>query len=138
MTLPSRHDLNPFDDLDGQYAEEHFYGKSCGEAASLFKENSIYYADDLMWMGPVAFCYYLPALIEYLKSQEAIGDSDAVNTLYGILTHRLEYDRQEINPAIGQIAEAVQYLLMNWSKYDIDAEIYGDLKQDYQRLLESL
>ena len=37
MTLPTRQEINPYDDLDGRVACEHFLGKSLNEAEALFR-----------------------------------------------------------------------------------------------------
>lgn len=61
VTLPTAEELNPYDDLDGRVACRHFLGKSLAEAEALFRENEIYYQEDLMWMGAKAFCFYVQA-----------------------------------------------------------------------------
>ena len=51
MSLPTHQDINAFDSLDEQTACKHFLGKSLTEAEALFAENSLYYQEDLMFMG---------------------------------------------------------------------------------------
>jgi hypothetical protein len=55
MTLPTAKEIDPYGGLDGQVACKNFLGKSLDEAEALFRENSLYYQEGLMWMGPVAF-----------------------------------------------------------------------------------
>lgn len=59
MPLPTRQDINVHDSLDERSACEHFLGKSLLEAETLFRENSLYYQEDLMFMGASAFRFYL-------------------------------------------------------------------------------
>lgn len=138
MLLPTASDINPHGDLDGNAAEEHFLGKSHAEALLLFKENSIYYLEDLMWMGSKAYCFYVHAAIEYVKSEEALGNSDMVNCLIGTFAFRLEHDRHEVEQVLGEMKEVTNYLLANWDQYDVDQEIYSDLRTQCEELLESL
>ena len=83
MSLPTAKEINPYDDLDGQYAEKHFLGKTLDEAEALFRESSITYQEDLMFMGPVAFRFYVQAAINYVESESARGDSDMISCLQG-------------------------------------------------------
>ena len=66
MTLPTRQEINPHDDLDGRVVCKHFFGKSLDEAEALFRENDIYCESDLMWMGAPAFRFYLPAVFQFV------------------------------------------------------------------------
>jgi len=139
MPLPSAQDINPIpEDLDGKVAEENFLGKRLDEAVLLFRENSLYYQSDLMWMGPKAFCFYVHAAITYIKGEDAVGDSDMVNCFHSTLTVRLENDRNEIASVTDELKEVIQYILMNWSKYEVDPKIYGDLRAKYEDLLATL
>jgi hypothetical protein len=139
MWLPSASDINPIpEDLDGRVAEEHFLGKSLDEAIVLFKENGLLYQEDLMWMGPKAYCFYVHAAIAYIKSEDAGGDSDFINSLGGNFEFRLKRDRNEIEAVLGAIKEACEYVLENWSKYDVKSEVYGDLHGKYRELLHNL
>ena len=77
MKLPTAKEINPCDEnLDGRVACKMFLGRSLDEAEALFRENSCYYQEGLMWMGPVAFRFYVTAAIWYIKSAAAAGDSN--------------------------------------------------------------
>lgn len=137
-TLPSAQELNPIaEDLDGQVAAEHFLGKSLDEAVLLFEDNSLYYQEDLLWMGPAAFCFYVHAVIRYLKSDASVGDCDLVNCLHGILTKRLADDLAEITPVLEDLRGIAEYILAYWPKYEVDPEVYGDLCRKYQQLVDA-
>ena len=69
--IPSRSDINVFDTLDERDACEHFLGKNIDEAEALFREDFLCYQEDLMWMGPRAFRYYVHAAINYIHSDAA-------------------------------------------------------------------
>ena len=138
MQLPNANDINVDNSLDEQWAMKNFLGKTIADAEALFRENDLHYLDDLNWMGPKAFCYYVPAAISYLMSESADGASDAVNFFHGIVDNRLLHQRADIVPVIPALHEAVQYVLDRWAKFHVDPEIYGGLKQKYARLLGRL
>jgi hypothetical protein len=136
MTLPTRQEINPHDDLDGRVACEHFFGKSLEEAEALFHENDIYYQSDLMWMGAPAFRFYLPAVARFI--QHETGDiSDFVAHFAGTLEFRLEYEARELTPVAPQLVELCDYLLEHWSRFEKGTTAYGDVGIRYMSLRES-
>src|SRR6185436_18816876 len=105
MSLPTANEINPIPGcLDGQCAEEHFLGKNLEEAEALFREASIIYQEDLMFMGPIAFRFYVHAAINYIRSQAATGDSSIIDCFAGILEFRLEFEAHELVPVAAQLA----------------------------------
>jgi hypothetical protein len=137
MKLPTAKEINPFNDLDGQLAERCFLGKSLAEAEALFRENSIYYQEDLMFMGIVAFRFYVPALISYIRSEAATSDSDIINCFAGLLESRLEYDANELTPIASDLAAACSYVIENYDGFDVMPEIYGDLRPRFENLRQN-
>jgi len=134
MTLPTAKEINPYDDLDGRVACKNFLGKSLDEAEALFRHNSTYYQEGLMWMGPIAFRFYVPALIHYIQSAAATGDSDIINCFAGLIEFRLEHEAAELFPIAEQLASACEYIIQHYSRFDLNPEIYGDLKPRLQSL----
>ena len=135
MTLPSRQEINPYDDLDGRVASEHFFGKSLEEAEAMFRESSIFYQSDLMWMGAQAFCFYLPAVVRFVR-QETADISDFVAHFAGTLEFRLEHEPQELAPVATQLAELCGYITEHWSRFEAGSEPYGDVGARYMLLCE--
>jgi hypothetical protein len=138
MELPTSDEINVHGSLDERWAVKNFLGKSLCDAEALFRENDLHHLDDLNWMGPKAFCYYVAAAISYLKSESAKGGPDAVNFFHGILENRLLHQRADIVPVIPILHEAVRYILDHWDKFDIDPEIYGSLNNKYKHILNQL
>lgn len=136
--LPSAEEINIYDTLDERCAVEHFLGKDLGEAEALFNENSLHYQEDLMFMGHRAFCFYVRAAINYLKSDSSCGDSDMANTFCGLLEYRLDYESVELSPVKSELRAAVDYILSNFAKYEIAQAIYGDVAARYRSLLNRL
>src|SRR3990172_6119818 len=134
--LPTRKEINVNNDLDGRDACEHFFGKNLEEAEALFRALAEYYQGDLMWMGPVAFRYYVQAFIRYLRSDASSNESDAVNGFAGTLEFRLEYEPKELVPVASELAAACDYILQHWDRFDI-TPIYGDLRGRFSALQEA-
>jgi len=132
VNIPTPEQINPFGDLDGNHAEKNFLGKSIEEAEALFKESSLYYQEDLFWMGPKAFCFYLPAVYRYLQSKDSEEDCDILNCLAGTLDSRLKDDGSQIADAFPAMLDLCSYVLENYEKFGVDRTIYGDLKIKYE------
>ena len=137
MTLPTAKEINPYDDLDGRAACRNFLGKSLDEAEALFRENPTHYQEDLMWMGPVAFRFYVPALIHYIQSEAAAGDSDIINCFAGLLGFRLEHEAGELVPIAEQLASICRYIIQHYDRFDVTPDIYGDLRPRFQTLQQA-
>ena len=135
MRLPTTREINPIpENLEGQSAEEHFHGKSLEEAEALFCENSLYYQEDLMFMGAPAFCFYVQAAISYIQSAAATEDSDIVNSLASILDHRLQFEAKELIGVAAQLASVCRYILEHYDRFALTPDIYGDLRPRFQAL----
>ncbi len=137
MPSPTRQEICPHDDLDGRTACQHFLGKSLEEAEALFSENSIYYQGDLMWMGPVAFRYYLTAVVQFVGSEAATDESDFIAHFAGTLEFRLEYESQELQPVAEQLVALCGYIVAHWSRFEVDSAGYGDVRAQYQTLQQA-
>jgi hypothetical protein len=134
--IPSREDLIVYDCLDEQSACEHFLGKSLEEAEALFRENFLYYQEDLMWMGPRAFHYYVRAAINDLRSDNAAVDEAAYFATP--IEFRLEYDPQDLLPVAGELAAVCQSVIDQWPRFQEGAEGYGDVLARYVKLRDAL
>lgn len=134
MTIPTCQDINVHDSLDERSACEHFLGKSLQEAEALFRENSLYYQEDLMFMGPSAFRFYAQAAINYIQSDAASGDSAIISCFAGILEHRLEYEAEKLRPVAKHLAAVCGYVVEHYDRFDLTPEIFGDLRPRLQAL----
>lgn len=134
MTLPTAQDIDPEDSLDGGIACQHFLGKSLGGAQALFRENPLYYVEDLIWMGPVGFRFYVLALISHLQSEAAVGDAELIDRWVGLLEFRLEQEAAELMPVAFQLAGACGYVAEHRERFGLEPEMYGDLPPRCQEL----
>lgn len=134
--IPTREEINPIaEDLDGQTALKHFYGKSQSEAAKLFfgsELDAMNYIDDLRWMGSKAFSFYFPSVEPYLLSQESKEDSDAINVMIGVLEGRMEQEHQTIKDCLTHVLRILTYVSGNMAKFN------GDLAGELNCLIEKV
>lgn len=138
MRLPTEGEINVFDSLDERFAVKNFLGKDLEEARSLFRENFLRYQEDLMFMGPKAFQFYVQAAIDYLCDSASSEDSDAVSSFCSLIECRLECDPDEILPVRAMIREGIVRILVSFERFGCDFEIYGDVASRYRSLLTKL
>ena len=136
MRLPTREDFNTYGSLDEATACNHFYNKTLTEAEALFRENSLTYCQDFMWMGAKAFNFYLDALIKYVQSDESAGDNDIVNCLPSVIEYRLS--EAGFAESIPRIRVLIEYVIKSYDKFEVDVTIYGDLLSKYKALSKVL
>jgi hypothetical protein len=134
--LPTENDINVHDSLDEITAAQHFLGKSRGQAALLFAENSLTYYEDLMWMGPVAFNFYICSAFDYLKSDSSTGDSDFINGLLIVLEFRMHRGSSALDRR--KIAQLIDEIVSNYEKFRLDPSVYGDLRGKFLKLRPSI
>jgi hypothetical protein len=135
-TLPTESEINVHNSLDEQVACRHFFRRSLGEAEALFRDNSLYYSEDLMYMGPVAFRFYVCAAIRYIRSSCSENDSDFVSSFVGLLEFRLTNEPRELAPVAECLASACHYIVTHQDRWEIIAEIYGNIQPRCERLIE--
>ena len=140
--LPTVEEINVFDSLDERSAVENFFGKDREQARSLFADNFLRYQEDLMWMGPKTFAFYLPAAIDYLLSDAADGAADAVHSFLVLIEFRMECDPDEIASVGSTLRAGILGMLDDFDRYGFGGEIYGDVYGDvagrYRDLLARL
>ena len=138
MNLPTAEEINPVpEDLDGRNAQENFLGKTLEEAEAMFREASLVYQEDLMFMGAVAFRFYVRAAIGYIHSSSSAGDSDFINCFAGILGFRFKWEPEELRPIAAQLSAICAHVIEHYGEFDADPAIYGDLRPRYHALQKS-
>lgn len=68
MELPTPNDISPRfgrgdEALEEAYARKTFSGKDLSEAELLFRQNALFHAESLLWMGKRGFQFYIEAFI---------------------------------------------------------------------------
>jgi hypothetical protein len=138
MRLPSADEINVFDSLDERHAVKVFLGKDLQQAEAIFRENFLYYQEDLMWMGPKAFVFYVPAVLNYLRSADSDGDADAARSFCSLIEFRLDWEAGEIADARAILREGILAILERFDRYGCDLNIDGDVAGRYRVLLSRL
>ncbi len=136
--LPSAEEINVFDSLDERTAVEHFLGKDLEQAEALFREDLLCYWEDLMWMGPIAFRFYVPAAINYLLSEEAENDAYAASSFCSLISFRLDHEPAEVIPVGPVIHAGIIGVLEDFDRYGPGIAMFGDVAGRYRALLSRL
>lgn len=136
--LPTAAEINIHDDFDEQWAVKNFLGRSLEEAQDLFAENFLFYSEDLMWMGPVAFCYYVRAAIAFLLSPSAKGHADSVGTFCMILEFRIGCKYWGIGNCSPLVRDGLEAMLRNFDHYECDPRLDGDVARRVEAVLARL
>lgn len=118
-------------------------GKTLEQAEELFWDNALLYQEDLMFMGPVAFRFYVPAYVNYLRSEASSGDPDAVNCFVSLVRHRWEFEPDELKPGRELLLDACRSVLAEWDRFGVNESICCGwselgLRGDHEALIASL
>lgn len=134
MNLPTREEINVHDSPDERSACERFLGKTLPQAEALFRENALLVQEDLMFMGPRAFCYYVQAAIGYIESDDSSGDADMINCFAGILEHRREQGAGDLSSVAPRLASVCAHIVADYDRFEVAPEVYGDLRPRFRAL----
>ena len=136
--LPEAKDINVYDSLDERVACKNFLGKTLAEAEAMFRDSWDYYHEDLMWMGPRAFRYYVTAAIRYLHSDSSARAQASYFT--GILDSKLPDERHEIKAIATELVETCRYIFENAPKFSEGQsfKLEYELRTSCLRLIDQL
>jgi hypothetical protein len=88
-------------------------------------------------MPRAAFQYYVFAFVEYIRSSEAEGDSDAGSVFLRLLASREKKDPGSVKTIYSELRETVNFVAANQEYFDASPDIYGsfnDLEAEVDRL----
>lgn len=138
MEIPTESDWGTIEEnnLDAECAFKQFAGKSLDDAEKMFRENALYYQEDLFSMPSIAFNCYAPVFAKYILSDYAESDSDGASSFLHMIIELL----QEGNRLIA--TPETQKLLLDTAKivsnrqdfYHADISIYGDFSELYKTI----
>ncbi len=126
-------------DLDLQYARKVYFGKSREEAMELFPNNPLTTVDEIRWMPPEPFRYYLSAFAAYLSRKETLKDimaSDAASSFLNLVAEKLTEVPQIIAPVLPEILPVAEYVAQNQDLFEADVDIYGNFQEKYEQIRE--
>lgn len=129
MNVPTELEINPVpEDLDGQSAARNFLGKSVEDAELMFRELSNFHGEDLMFMGVIAFRYYIPAACRYLRSQLPDGYPNMFADFASTVQSRLEFEPEELKPVAAVLAETCADILARSTRFDEYDNLLHEMK----------
>jgi hypothetical protein len=118
--IPTLEEINVYDTLDERAAVENFLGKDRQAAEAMFRESFVHYQEDLMWMGPRAFCYYLPAALAYVVSDESIVGSIELGFLLNVIKFQLHDNEEAIAPVYPALGAGIDMVLDSSERFADD------------------
>lgn len=133
LQVPSEEEWGNYkEDLDRKYAHKMFSGKSHEQVISRFEDNIIEAVDELRFMPPIPFRYYMLALRNYMVSKLVLANpmvSDAASCFLRLVAEKLRETPNFIFPIIGDLMPAIEYVATNQKLFDADIDIYGDFAE---------
>jgi len=140
MTIPTDTDWRTptRDDLDAAYARRMFLGKSAKDTLPMFRENVLERVEDLRFMPPVPFRYYVLSFRTFVLSDAALEDelvsADAASCFLDLVESKLKEDPSSILPVIWDLLPAVESVATQQERYAAPVSIYGDFLERARRI----
>ena len=134
MRVPAEEDWGNWQaDLDQAYAHNIFAGRTLEEVMPLFEQNVIERTDELRFMPPVPFRYYMIGFRDYVMSKRVFNTdhdaSDAASCFLDLVLERLENARETIIPIMPDLMASVEYVACNQAKFDASVDVYGSFPE---------
>lgn len=136
--LPTAEDFVVYGSVDERSACQNFLGKSVEEAAAMFARSPVF-AEDLMWMGPRAFVYYVVAATRYLASDAALGDDDFASWIHAVIRFRAKNcELSRDVTGLSRAADLTHAVLGRFDSVARDAVTREELHAEYRQLNHEL
>ncbi len=134
---PTAEEIGYWGALDADLALKQFLGKSVEQIEEeLSCSEPCYYAEALGVAGPVAFCYYLPALTWYMAERAGPEDELSLSSFLGAVYEQFTAMGHPVcTVEVRRLAETV---LVNFRRYRPDEDHWGPIKGAYELLLTDL
>jgi hypothetical protein len=134
MKPPSANELvgPPPHGLDQKWALKNFLGKTREEARDLCRQSSAV-TEDFTYMAASGLCYYLPAALSYLESDDSTGDWDFAHGLMCALSSQVDIFGMRGEPLV-LIKQVSEYCDSHREKFDLTSE---DLFDGYLETIRS-
>jgi len=105
--------------LDHESVVEHFLGLTQDDARAMFPGRMHYLTEDFMWMAPCGLAYYLPPVLDYLKSDEGKEDGDAAHGILCSLSAQIELSSPLSAEIVALGKEICAYIKQHGKRYGI-------------------
>ena len=138
MKIPNKSDWGAIEEnnLDAECAFRQFAGKSLGEAEDMFRENALYYQEDLISMPSIAFNCYAPVFAKYILSNYAESDSDGASSYLCMIIELLQTETRLLATpeTLKFLLDTAKIVSNKQDFYDADIDVYGDFPELYKRI----
>lgn len=125
-------------DLDEEYARRRFAGKSFEQALEVFETtNVLSCAEDVDSMPPVPFRYYMLVFKAYMLAvveKDNWSAPDAASSFLNLVERKVKTEIDWIAPIMNDLLPAIELVATNQKKYEADADIYGDFREQLARI----
>lgn len=112
------------------------YQISLDEAEKLFRENALYYQEDLLSMPSNAFNCYAPVFAKYILSDYAISDADGASAFLHMIIELLDRNRSLASPETATLLlDTARVVSGKQNDYDTDIYIYGEFTELYNAII---
>lgn len=139
--VPTEADWGDYKDgEDREYAHAIFAGKTRAETMPDFERCVIERADELRFMAPVPFRYYILAFRDHVLSPKLIDDDpggwapDAASVFLSVVREKLEEAPSDIRPIIPELLPALEYVASHQALYKAKEDIYGNFPEALARI----
>ena len=109
--------------LDEAWALKNFLGKTQEQALELCKNSAV--TEDFAYMAPRGLCYYLPAALRYLQSDESTEDWAFAHGLLCSLSLQVKTPGVQ-GEALALIEQIADFCDTNREKFDLGVDDYVD------------
>jgi hypothetical protein len=120
--------------LDHECVVEHFLGLTQDEARKMFPGRMHSLTEDFMWMAPSGLAYYLPPVLDYLKSEEGKMDGDAAHGILCSLSTQIELSSPLPTEVVALSKEICAYIKQHCKRYGISPD--EELFKNYVSIIE--
>jgi hypothetical protein len=117
--------------LDEKWALQNFLGKTQTEAKEMCRSSAV--TEDFTYMAAAGLCYYLPAVLSYLESEEADGHWEFAHGLMCALSSQVGIFGMRGEPLV-LIKQIADYCDTHREKFALGS---GDLFDEYLQTIRS-
>jgi hypothetical protein len=140
--IPSEEDWGDYrGNLDQEYAHRVFAGKDVRGVIPDFERAVYERADEIRFMPPIPFRYYLLAYAHYVMlptTAKHSDASDAAGCFLNLVEQKLVEAPSEIAPIAHQLLDVIEYIGSNQSAFQAPKEIYGDFAAQAERVVQMI
>jgi hypothetical protein len=130
MEIPTDEDWLPIDpdDLDRACAYRNFHGKSFQDAVRRFEASYGRPTEDLMYMPPRVFGFYLKAYTTYVMSRPFEDGPEDVSSFIHLIRFKAEHDPEILRPDWSSIEQILKHIVEHQTEYDAEWISYGSFR----------